>query len=135
WHVLEHVHDLHKMLSKIHHMLDEDACLFIAVPNHLSFDARFYGDCWAAYDVPRHLYHFTPLTMKKLLEAHELKLVQIKPMWFDSYYVSMLSEKYKRGSVIRGILIATVSNLLAIFNHKKCSSLIYIAERKRLPAY
>ncbi|MFN9710044.1 MAG: class I SAM-dependent methyltransferase [Bacteroidota bacterium] len=131
WHVLEHVHQLHDLLTKIKNILDTDGRVFIAVPNHESFDARYYGKYWAAYDVPRHLYHFTPVTMKKLLEQHGLDIVQIKPMWFDSFYVSMLSEKYKKGNIIRGLLIAAISNLQAIFMRNKCSSLIYIAALKR----
>ena len=130
WHVLEHVHQLHETILKLKKTIDTDGKIFIAVPNHNSFDARFYGKYWAAYDVPRHLYHFTPNTMKKLLEQHGLAIIQIKPMWFDSYYVSMLSEKYKGGNIIRAIIVATISNILAVFNKKKCSSLIYIAERK-----
>lgn len=130
WHVLEHVHDLHKMLSKIHQMQDEDARLFIAVPNHASFDARYYGNLWAAYDVPRHLYHFTPATMKKLLDQHGFDIIAHKPMWFDSFYVSMLSEKYKKGNIVRAFVVALLSNIMALFNRKTCSSLIYIAKKK-----
>jgi 2-polyprenyl-3-methyl-5-hydroxy-6-metoxy-1,4-benzoquinol methylase len=135
WHVLEHVHDLHNMLSRVHHMLDEDARLFIAVPNHLSFDARYYGDCWAAYDVPRHLYHFTPATMKKILDQHGFDIIASKPMWFDSFYVSMLSEKYRKGNVVRAFGVALLSNIIALFNRKTCSSLIYIAKKKPRTGY
>lgn len=131
WHVLEHVHSLHPLLTKIHHILDEDARLFIAVPNRLSFDARFYGNDWAAYDVPRHLYHFTPITMKKILEQHGFEVVATKPMWFDSFYVSMLSEKYRKGNNLRAFGVALLSNIMAIFNPKACSSIIYIAKKKR----
>lgn len=126
WHVLEHVHDLHGIIQKIAHILDRDGKLFIAVPNYGSYDAGFYKSYWAAYDVPRHLYHFSPQSMKLLLEQHGMVIDKIKPMWFDSFYVSMLSEKYKKGFLPRALLIAAISNIIALFSPRKCSSLLYI---------
>ena len=93
WHVLEHVHQLHEYIKQIETLLAENGKLFIAVPNYTSKDADTYGGHWAAYDVPRHLYHFSPQSMEKLLKTYGLKLIACKPMWFDSFYVSMLSEK------------------------------------------
>jgi predicted SAM-dependent methyltransferase len=132
WHVLEHVHDLHEMIQLVHKLLDFDGKLFIAVPNHQSFDANYYGQYWAAYDLPRHLYHFTPETMKQLLKQHGLKIISIKPMWYDSFYVSMLSEQYRKGNMLRAFFVAAYSNLRAIFNKKLCSSLVYIVEKDRV---
>jgi hypothetical protein len=88
-----------------------------------------YDEFWAAYDVPRHLYHFSPTSMERLLNAHGLKLQTMKPMWYDSVYVSMLSEKYKTGDShpLRALINGTVSNLETVFDTKNCSSLIYIA--------
>lgn len=130
WHVLEHVQHLHEMIRKIVYVLDRDGVLFIAVPNYLSFDAGFYGSQWAAYDVPRHLYHFSFQSMQHLLEQHGLQIEKVRPMWFDSFYVSMLSEKYRKGSLLRGIFIGAISNCMAFFSTKKCSSLIYVVRRK-----
>ena len=135
WHVLEHVHNLHDMIQKAHKLLDIDGKLFIAVPNHQSFDARFYGSYWAAYDLPRHLYHFSPATMKLLLEKHGLTIISIKPMWFDSFYVSMLSEQYRNGNMLRAFFVAAISNLLALFNKHKCSSLIYVVQKVPKKSY
>jgi hypothetical protein len=100
----------------------------IAVPNCNSFDAQFYGKFWAAYDVPRHLYHFTQETITKLLNSHKFDLVKIKAMKFDSYYVSLLSEKYKNGkqNYIRAVWNGFRSNLYAKNNNFNYSSLIYI---------
>jgi 2-polyprenyl-3-methyl-5-hydroxy-6-metoxy-1,4-benzoquinol methylase/predicted RNA-binding Zn-ribbon protein involved in translation (DUF1610 family) len=131
WHVLEHVHDLHEMMQCIHKLLDVDGKLFIAAPNHQSFDAQFYGQFWAAYDLPRHLYHFTPKTIRQLLKQHGLKLITIKPMWFDSFYVSMLSERYRKGNMLRAFFVAAYSNFCALFNRERCSSLIYVIEKER----
>jgi SAM-dependent methyltransferase len=129
WHVLEHVHKLHDTVQKISKLLSPKGKLFIAVPNYASYDAKHYRSHWAAYDVPRHLYHFTPQSMSILLEKHGLKITSVRPMWFDSFYVSLLSEKYKRGNLLSGFIFGFISNLVALLNRKKCSSLIYIAER------
>ncbi len=128
WHVLEHVHELHSYLEQLRKLLKPGGFLFIAVPNYTSGDAMHYGAEWAAYDVPRHLYHFSPASMKKLLALHQLETAAILPMWFDSFYVSMLSEKYKRGHLISALLHGTVSNLSAVGNHQRCSSLIYVVK-------
>ncbi|GAB3182516.1 class I SAM-dependent methyltransferase [Telluribacter humicola] len=97
WHVLEHVHRLNETLDWLHAHLDVKATLIIAVPNHESRDAWQYREHWAAYDVPRHLYHFSKSTMQQLMEKHGFRIQQVHPMWFDSYYVSMLSTKYQKG--------------------------------------
>jgi SAM-dependent methyltransferase len=128
WHVLEHVHDLEGYLRQFHHLLRPNGILIIAVPNYQSHDAGHYQASWAAYDVPRHLYHFSPRSMDYLLKAHQFQSPQLYPMWFDAFYVSMLSEKYATGkdNPIRGACEGLVSNLTALFDKKKTSSLIYI---------
>ncbi len=132
WHVLEHVHELHPYVEQLKNLLSRDGKLFIAVPNYTSADAKTYGKFWAAYDVPRHLYHFSPKAMKTLLNAHGLKLETMKPMWYDSVYVSMLSEKYKTGksNPPKAFINGMISNVETVFNKANCSSLIYIASRK-----
>lgn len=134
WHVLEHVHELHKYLEQLKNLLSTDGNLFIAVPNYTSGDEKIYREYWAAYDVPRHLYHFSPKAMKILLNAHGLKVEKMKPMWYDSVYVSMLSEKYKTGDShpVKAFINGMVSNLEALSDKSKCSSLIYIASKNRL---
>ncbi|MBK9285430.1 MAG: class I SAM-dependent methyltransferase [Sphingobacteriaceae bacterium] len=115
WHVLEHVTELDQTLSFFHKSLNSDGVLVIAVPNYCSYDAKYYGEYWAAYDVPRHLYHFNLNSISNLLANHGFKLLQTKPMKFDSYYVSLLSEKYKSGrpSLIKAFLRGFISNLKA----------------------
>ena len=128
WHVLEHVHQLHEYIKQLATLLAPGGIIFIAVPNYTSADAAAYKENWAAYDVPRHLYHFSPQSMEQLLINYHLKLITIKPMWYDSFYVSMLSEKYKngKGNIIRACWNGLVSNLKAIGNSRKCSSVIYV---------
>jgi cyclopropane fatty-acyl-phospholipid synthase-like methyltransferase len=131
WHVLEHVHSLHSYIEQLKMILRSNGRLFIAVPNYTSADAAHYRNYWAAYDVPRHLYHFSPDSMKKLMEIHGLKIVASKPMWYDSFYISLLSSRYKRGkSSLAGALFnGSWSNLRAIFNRNKCSSIIYVISK------
>jgi len=131
WHVLEHVHELHAYIKQIGELLTPNGKLFIAVPNYTSTDAEIYREHWAAYDTPRHLYHFSPQSMEKLLSMHGLKITSLKPMWFDSFYVSMLSEQYKngKGNILRAVYNGFISNLKAWGNVKKCSSVIYIVSK------
>ena len=131
WHVLEHVHDLQGYIAKLKSILKENGKLFIAVPNYTSKDAAIYKEFWAAYDVPRHLYHFSPQSMKMLIEKHGMKIEQYKPMWYDSFYVSMLSCKYKNGKInlIASFFNGLRSNSKAIGNAQRCSSVIYIISK------
>jgi len=132
WHVLEHVHDLHGYLDQFQKIVKPGGRLIIAVPNYTSYDAKVYKEYWAAYDVPRHLYHFSPKSMELLGNAKGFALEDTKPMWFDSFYVAMLSERYKNGSgnIIGAVWNGLLSNLKAMHNNKKCSSVIYIFSKK-----
>lgn len=131
WHVLEHVHDVKKYIVTFKKLLSDNGKLFIAVPNYTSYDAMSYGPNWAGYDVPRHLYHFTPQTMQWLMKESGLKIISIKPMWFDSFYVSLLSSKYKNGKTnwIGAFWTGLMSNLKAMSDVRKCSSVIYIISK------
>ena len=137
WHVLEHVHDLKNYLHQFKKLLKPDGRLVIAVPNYTSFDASVYRQYWAAYDVPRHLYHFSPLSMKLLVHKNGMRIIEYKPMWFDSFYVSFLSSKYKNSGQDRqgktNWVAASwngfVSNLQALLDKRKCSSVIYIISK------
>ncbi|HRG69390.1 MAG TPA: class I SAM-dependent methyltransferase [Saprospiraceae bacterium] len=129
WHVLEHVPALNQRLQEIYKILKPNAYLIIAVPNCSSFDSKHYKEYWAGYDVPRHLWHFTPNTIIKLLSQHSFMHIKTLPMYFDSYYVSMLSEKYKHNflGLIYGVAIGFLSNAKAFFSKKnRYSSQIYI---------
>jgi 2-polyprenyl-3-methyl-5-hydroxy-6-metoxy-1,4-benzoquinol methylase len=129
WHVLEHVHDLHAYLEQLKKLIKRGGRIFIAVPNYTSYDAMVYQEAWAAYDVPRHLYHFSPDAMERLMDIHDLQLQTSRPMWYDSIYISMLSEKYRngRGNNVKGAIIGLLSNAKAFIDKSKCSSLTYIA--------
>lgn len=129
WHVLEHVHQLHNYIAQAKKLLKPGGKLFIAVPNYTSEDETVYKQYWAAYDVPRHLYHFSPQAMQTLLKLHGININSMKPMWYDSFYVSMLSEQYKNGksNILKAFMNGAISNLKSIGAVKKCSSVIYVA--------
>lgn len=113
WHVLEHVPDLEAQIKNLHKLLKPDGLLVVAVPNFKSYDARKYGRFWAAYDVPRHLWHFSRSSISELFRGYGFEVVKEKPLIFDSFYVSLLSEKYKFGkqNLISGFFTGLVSNI------------------------
>ncbi len=131
WHVLEHLPNLDDQIKDLVSLLSEKGTLVIAVPNYRSYDARHYKEYWAAYDVPRHLWHFSKIAIEKLFDKHGMKVVRVKPMLFDSFYVSLLSEKYKTGSqnYLMAFAVGLWSNIKAMGN-KEYSSHIYILKRK-----
>lgn len=128
WHVLEHVHDLEAYMAQLKKLLREKGRLFIAVPNYTSADAGLFGEFWAAWDVPRHLYHFSPASIEALVKKSGLILLEKRPMWFDSYYVSLLSTRYRSGHTryMQALLAGFRSNRAARKNPERCSSLIYV---------
>jgi 2-polyprenyl-3-methyl-5-hydroxy-6-metoxy-1,4-benzoquinol methylase len=127
WHVLEHIPNLKEYIAFIKKMLKPNGVLIVAVPNYKSYDAKYYGKFWAAYDVPRHLWHFTQKSMNLLFAEFDFRIMNTLPMKFDAYYVSLLSEKYRSGksNPFKAFLNGFVSNAKAI-QSKEYSSLIYV---------
>lgn len=132
WHVLEHVHDLNGRIREISRVLKPDGVLIIAVPNSQSADSQAYKKFWAAWDLPRHLYHFSRESLNNLFVKHLYRIEKVIPMKFDAFYVSMLSEKYKRGhpDYLRGILNGFRSNISACLHQKNYSSLIFVLKKE-----
>jgi 2-polyprenyl-3-methyl-5-hydroxy-6-metoxy-1,4-benzoquinol methylase len=128
WHVLEHIHALNQTVEKIVNLMSPEGKLVIAVPNIDSYDANYFGKYWAAYDLPRHLYHFSKKTLQKLMQKHGIKLDAIIPMKYDAYYISLLSTKYKNGSIryYEALTQGVKSNVWATKNDDNYSSLTYI---------
>ncbi|NGY36710.1 class I SAM-dependent methyltransferase [Flavobacterium sp. XN-5] len=127
WHVLEHVPNLNNQIKELKRLLKPSGTLIVAVPNFKSFDAKHYGAFWAAYDVPIHFWHFSKKAIKLLFEKEDMKLEKVLPMKFDSFYVSLLSEKYKYGKMnfIKAFFIGWQSNIKAKRNFEY-SSHIYV---------
>lgn len=132
WHVLEHLPDIENQILKLRWHLEDGGALVVAVPNFNCFDAQHYKEFWAAYDVPRHLWHFSRTAIEKLFSKHGMKVVDTRPMIFDAFYVSLLSEKYKNGktSFLKAIYIGLVSNIKGWLS-KEHSSIIYILKKVR----
>ena len=112
WHVLEHVPNLEIQIKELKRLVKPNATIIIAVPNFKSYDANYYGKFWAAFDVPIHFWHFSKTAIQLLFEKENIKLEKVLPMKFDSFYVSLLSEKYKKGKMnfVKAIWIGLVSN-------------------------
>ncbi|MDO7172140.1 class I SAM-dependent methyltransferase [Mariniflexile sp. AS56] len=127
WHVLEHLPNLEEHIQIFKKLLKPNGTLIIAVPNYKSYDATYYKEFWAAFDVPRHLWHFNKPSISKLVSKVSMEVVKTKPMYFDAFYVSLLSEKYKKGKMnfLRGFWVGLVSNLKSL-STKEVSSLIYV---------
>ena len=127
WHVLEHVPDLDYQKQELKRLLKPNGTLIVAVPNFKSFDAKHYGKFWAAYDVPIHFWHFSKKAIEFLFQNEHMKLEKVLPMKFDSFYVSLLSEKYKTGKMnyFKAFYIGLQSNFKAKRNFEY-SSHIYI---------
>jgi 2-polyprenyl-3-methyl-5-hydroxy-6-metoxy-1,4-benzoquinol methylase len=127
WHVLEHVPNLENQIRELKRLVKPNGTIIIAVPNFKSYDANYYGKFWAAFDIPIHFWHFSKTAIKLLFDKEDIKLEKVLPMKFDSFYVSLLSEKYKNGKMnfVKAIWIGLVSNWKAI-RSSEYSSHIYV---------
>ncbi len=132
WHVLEHFEDPFSYAAEILRLMKPEGVCIIALPNCSSYDARHYEEFWAAYDVPRHLWHFTPDTFRRFAEKTGFKIEGIKRLPLDVFYISALSEKYKgvKMSFVRGMIKGFWFSLLAAFNKQNSSSLIYLIKKQ-----
>ncbi|MBQ8056003.1 MAG: class I SAM-dependent methyltransferase [Paludibacteraceae bacterium] len=133
WHVLEHIESFNATLTRIKELLNDKGFAIIALPNCNSTDAKFYKSNWAAYDVPRHLWHFTPNSFKQVANQNGFAIIDTFRMPLDSFYVSVLSAKYKKSifPMIEGFLIGFYSYIVSLFSKNKCSSIIYILKKEK----
>jgi len=131
WHVLEHFQDPFSYAREIKQLLKPGGICIVALPNRASYDAVHYGRFWAAYDVPRHLWHFTPDTFKTFSSDNGFELTGIKRLPLDVFYISVLSERYKGANLpfVAGILKGLWFSVLSIFNKERASSLIYLLKK------
>lgn len=131
WHTLEHIPDIDRQIEVMLNCLKENGIIIVAVPNFKSRDAKYYKEFWAAYDVPRHLWHFSQEAIERVFKKHNVELVKKSPLVFDAYYIALLSEKYKNGrsKYLRAFWMGMRSNISA-WQSKEYSSIIYILKRK-----
>jgi hypothetical protein len=119
-------------MEEIGRLLKPKGICVVALPNIHSFDAIHYGDFWAAYDVPRHLWHFSPSTFERFATKYGFSIFKIKPLPLDTLFISMMSEKHKKSRLpmLKGIFIGTWFRLKSIADIKRTSSLIYFLRHK-----
>jgi 2-polyprenyl-3-methyl-5-hydroxy-6-metoxy-1,4-benzoquinol methylase len=131
WHVLEHVDDLKWQIEQLHRLTKTKGRIVIAVPNYKSYDAQYYKELWAAYDVPRHLSHFNKNVLTKIFKSKNLELVQTDKLIWDAYYISYMSEQYKQHQfpLLKGAFRGCISNCKARHTNE-WSSMVFIFEKK-----
>jgi 2-polyprenyl-3-methyl-5-hydroxy-6-metoxy-1,4-benzoquinol methylase len=131
WHVLEHFHEPYKFMEEISRLINTEGVVIIALPNSNSFDSEYYGKKWAAYDVPRHLWHFNPSTFALFAAKNNFSITEKHYLPFDVFYISILSEKYRRSGfpLISGILDGLRFSIRALYNKSGNSSVIYILRK------
>ncbi len=130
WHVLEHAHDVNRSFRELDRLLAPGGTVLIGVPNYTSYDAVFYRDKWAAYDTPRHLYHFEPDTMRRLAAKHGFEVAALRPLLFDPLYIPLLTEKEREDrSWLRGLCVAAASFAVSLAHPERCTAIAYALRR------
>ena len=132
WHSLEHLSDFTTTLSMFNKLINKNGYLIVAVPNHESFDSKYYGKFWAGYDVPRHRFHFNKDALIRIVEDSNFEMIDSSPMFLDAFYISILSEKYKKNffSFFKGVLIGTVSTFSYLIT-KNASSHYFVFKKSK----
>ena len=126
WHALEHIPNLEETLQSIRESLTPNGILVIAVPNYKSFDAKFYKSFWAAWDVPRHVWHFSKQGLISLCQTFDLKFYNTISLPLDAFYISIVSEKYRKSNnIVRGFMVGLYSNVSGMFKNEY-SSFVYV---------
>jgi 2-polyprenyl-3-methyl-5-hydroxy-6-metoxy-1,4-benzoquinol methylase len=131
WHVLEHIYDIHDTLEAAKRVLKKGGKILIALPNIDSYDSKLFREYWAAIDVPRHLYHFNQNSFIRLAKEHNLKLIETIPLYFDAYYISLLSYQYQSNNRnwIKSLISGYKSNSYAKLNQNNFSSIVYCLKK------
>ncbi|MCX7974180.1 MAG: class I SAM-dependent methyltransferase [Candidatus Aminicenantes bacterium] len=77
-HVIEHVHDPIKLLAECRRILKSNGIIVIATPNLKSLTKYLFGQYWRGWDVPRHLFLFSPKSLRICVERSELRIKQVR---------------------------------------------------------
>jgi len=85
WHFLEHTDDPRRYIDQVSRWLKPDGLLVVDVPNYEGTDAQKIGQDWVGWQLPYHLYHFTPDTLARLLSQHGFDIIRTKN--YHSEYV------------------------------------------------
>jgi SAM-dependent methyltransferase len=133
WHVMEHLHDLNETWEQLQRLLQPKGRLIVAVPNAAAWDAAYYGKDWAAYDVPRHLWHFSTDNMLLIARKYGFELEEIYPMPMDAFYISILSEQNRKNkqAFLKGMYVGFRAWCSSLLNKQKSSSLIFVFKKQQ----
>jgi SAM-dependent methyltransferase len=103
--VLEHLPNPKENLMEIKRILMPEGRLYISIQNARSLNYWLFRKKWFSLDVPRHLFSFTPKTIRKLLSPLGLKINTIR---FDSgtraFLASLqywINDRYQRGAAVQ----------------------------------
>jgi ubiquinone/menaquinone biosynthesis C-methylase UbiE len=131
WHVLEHFPEPFRLMEEIGRLLKPEGVAIIALPNTNSFDSEYYGKKWAAFDVPRHLWHFNSSTFSNFAVKNKFSIVERRYLPFDVFYISILSEKYtgSKFPVLSGAINGLKFSFRSLSNKSGSSSVIYILRK------
>lgn len=132
WHVLEHLYDPAGWMDEVKRILKDDGRCIIALPNFASADAEWFGKRWAALDVPRHLWHFSPQAFREFAEKQGFVCESTSALPLDLFYISLLSYRNdgKGMPLARGVLTGVVIALRSLFRRDSASSLVYVLSKK-----
>lgn len=110
-HVLEHLPDPLESLVRCRTLLQPGGLLVVGVPNIESVEARLFGRRWIGLDIPRHLTHFTPATLTRLVERSGFEVLRLRPAMFASSLSESLALSLPGGAG-RRLLGSTFGRLL-----------------------
>ena len=131
WHSLEHIHNIKDLYSQINRLLAPEGVLLIAVPNLQAPEKKSFGVKWAAYDAPRHLYHFHPDSIKRLCMKYDFKIVRKFSLFQDSPYNILLSISNKSLiQLLRAAIILFMTLIQSIYRGPDYSSSFLVICKK-----
>ena len=135
WHVMEHLYDLNQVVKRFDELLNPNGHLVIALPNYNALEVEIYKKYWNGWDVPRHLWHFSPQSLKHLMNNHGFEIERMKMMPLDPLFNTLLTNKYRQGNAVMNVLrmctVGVMSLISGLFNVEKASSIIYVIKRKK----
>ena len=130
FHSLEHIYDLDDAFSLISRSLIEKGVLIVSVPNYNAAERPWFKSKWIAYDVPRHVHHFTIESIKKILDKYGFEIIDYRPMYIDTIYNIIMSYNSRLEVILKAPLLILIM-LAKIFIYKSKASSIMLACQKK----
>ena len=129
-HTLEHVPEPRVTLRCAWDLLDRGGMLLIQVPNFRTWDVKWFADEALALDLPRHLLHFTPETLKSLMEREGMTNVAVRQASHVSW-IRKGASRTKSGGMSRMLKVSVAARVASIMERVagKGNELIATAEK------